>query len=548
MLFSSVGSWRTRACAAMGLIAVTSAVVIASADPAEARRRHHRAVGGGYNPPTAAMVVDAKTGRTLYAMNEDAQRHPASLTKVMTLYLLFEQLEKGRFNLDTPLKVSAHAQSMEPSKLGLRAGETISVQDAIKAVVTKSANDIAVTIAENVGGSEEAFAEMMTRKARALGMSRTTFVNASGLPDVEQVTTAHDLVTLGRAIQDRFPRYYAYFSTSSFSYDGRVYRNHNRLLGRVEGVDGIKTGYTRMSGFNLLTSAKSGGRQIVAAVLGGRSGRARDAQMASLVDQHLGRAYAGARTAPLVAENSDAGTVAARRPVVVAEARPAAVATADDAREDAKRVEAPRAEAPRAEAKPREEVTQEEAKLAAPATTSSLGPVTRPKVIETQVKPVVASAAGSTTTPSSNGLRWVVGAQPATVANKDQERLGEGVRAYAPLPRPEGVAREPAKEHAKVASAEPAKAQPEKTEIQKTPVSGWVIQLGATDDQEKANAILSKAKSARVLAKASPFTEKVVKGNATLWRARFAGFDADDAEKACKALKREGFSCIAIRG
>ena len=159
------------------------------------------------------MVVDAKTGRTLHAENEDALRHPASVTKVMTLYLLFEQLERGRISLATPLRVSANAAAQAPSKLGLEAGETIEVEDAIQALVTKSANDVAVVVAEHLGGSEEAFAAEMTRKARALGMSRTVYRNASGLPDPEQLTTARDLTVLARAVQDRFPRYYRYFQT-----------------------------------------------------------------------------------------------------------------------------------------------------------------------------------------------------------------------------------------------------------------------------------------------------------------------------------------------
>jgi D-alanyl-D-alanine carboxypeptidase len=179
------------------------------------------------------MALDAKTGRVLHAENEDALRHPASVTKVMTLYLLFEQLEKGRFTLETPLRVSAHAAAQAPSKLGLRPGSTIEVEDAIKALVTKSANDVAAAVAENIGGSESAFADMMTRKARQIGMSRTTYRNASGLPNPGQVTTARDLITLARSLQDRFPRYYRYFQTRSFAFRGRVIGNHNHLLGRV---------------------------------------------------------------------------------------------------------------------------------------------------------------------------------------------------------------------------------------------------------------------------------------------------------------------------
>ena len=195
------------------------------------------------------MVVDVKSGRTLHAVNEDAPRIPASLTKVMTLYLLFEQLERGRFNMNSELTVSAYAARQAPSKIGFRPGETIAVRDAILALVTKSANDVAVAIAEGVAGSEDEFARMMTARARSLGMSRTAFYNPHGLPhSPPNITTARDLTILARAIQERFPRYYPMFSTRVFNYAGGAYRNHNKLLGRVEGVDGIKTGYTSLSG------------------------------------------------------------------------------------------------------------------------------------------------------------------------------------------------------------------------------------------------------------------------------------------------------------
>jgi D-alanyl-D-alanine carboxypeptidase len=293
-----------------GLAAVASTgIFLASATAGEATAK--RAPASVYAPPYAAMVVDAKTGRILHAENPDALRHPASVTKVMTLYLLFEQMNRGRMSLDTELKVSAFAAHQAPSKLALSPGDTIRVEDAIKALITKSANDVAVVVAENIAGSEQAFARLMTQKARALGMSKTVFRNASGLPDAAQVTTARDLITLGRAIQDRFPREYGYFSTRIFNFDGDSYSNHNKLLGRVEGVDGIKTGFTRMSGFNLLTSVRHEGRQLVAVVLGGRSGPSRDRIMADLIEANLQRAHAGARTAPMIAENAAAAEVPA---------------------------------------------------------------------------------------------------------------------------------------------------------------------------------------------------------------------------------------------
>src|SRR5271156_4684381 len=231
------------------------------------------------DPAFAAIVVDANTGRTLYSVNENEPRHPASITKVMTLYLLFEQLDKGALTLQSQIPISEHAAAQEPSKLGIAAGDSLSVDDAIKAVVTRSANDVAVAIAEAIGGDESNFAQMMTRKAHALGMSRTIYRNASGLPNDEQITTARDLTVLARATEERFPKYFHYFSTHEFDYAGEIIGNHNHLLGRVDGVDGIKTGYTRASGFNLLTSVHRDGRSLVAVVMGGRTSGARDRMM-----------------------------------------------------------------------------------------------------------------------------------------------------------------------------------------------------------------------------------------------------------------------------
>ena len=242
-------------------------------------------------------------------------RHPASITKVMTLYLLFEQMERGRMRLDTPIPISARAASMPPTKVGLRPGSTITVENAIGSLVTKSANDIAVAVAEAIAGDEETFARLMTRKAQSLGMTRTVFRNASGLPNDEQVTTARDLTILGRAIQDRFPRQFAYFSKTEHRMGSVVMRNHNRLLGRLEYVDGIKTGYIRASGFNVLTSAKLDGRRVVAVVMGGRTAAHRDGIMANLDREHdrTGRPHADRRADHRRARRSRASPTPARR-------------------------------------------------------------------------------------------------------------------------------------------------------------------------------------------------------------------------------------------
>ncbi|WP_146089939.1 D-alanyl-D-alanine carboxypeptidase family protein, partial [Rhodoblastus sphagnicola] len=280
---------------------------------------NHAAVAGS---ATAAIVVDGGSGHVLWSMNEHAPRHPASITKVMTLYLLFEQLEKGKLSLDDQIPISAHAAAQSPSKLGLRPGSTIRVEDAIKAVVTKSANDIAVAIAEAVGGNESDFAEEMTRKAHALGMTHTLYRNASGLPNNEQITTAYDLAILGREIQARFPRYYRYFSLHEFAFHGQRIHTHNHLMDRVEGMDGIKTGYTAASGFNLLSSVKRDGHYLISVVMGGKSAPSRDAYMERLIEAHIDEA--GGRGATQVAgRESDEEAAPAPRaepaPVVRAE-------------------------------------------------------------------------------------------------------------------------------------------------------------------------------------------------------------------------------------
>src|ERR1700755_1387548 len=278
MLRTTLASSRALRVCALGLITFTTAILISS-ESAEARRykhrRHHHVVRESYSPQFSSIIVDGNSGAVLQSTNPDAIRRPASLTKIMTLYLLFERLEAGKMKLDTEMEVSEHASDQAPTKLGLKPGQTLKVEDAIKGLVTRSANDAAVVIAETSAGDEDEFAKLMTRKARALGMSKTVYKNASGLPDDDQLTTARDQATLGRAIQDRFPREYRYFGTPVFVYRGWAMRNHNKLLGRVQGIDGIKTGYTRDSGFNLVSSVRRGPRHIVAVVLGGTSGGAR---------------------------------------------------------------------------------------------------------------------------------------------------------------------------------------------------------------------------------------------------------------------------------
>jgi len=535
-------SVRRRLPALACLAAGAASLLLALSSPAEARRRPRNT--GGYSPPYAAMVVDAKTGRTLHAENEDALRHPASVTKVMTLYLLFEQLDRGRISLATPLRVSANAAAQAPSKLGLEAGETIEVEDAIQALVTKSANDVAVVVAEHLGGSEEAFAAEMTRKARALGMSRTVYRNASGLPDPEQLTTARDLTVLARAVQDRFPRYYRYFQTRVFNYAGSSYRNHNKLLGRIEGVDGIKTGFTRASGFNLMTNVKTDDRHIVAVVLGGRSGSSRDQTMAALVDANLPRAYAGTRQVPTAAEAAPRLQLAELAVETTASAPVRPNLTAGDMAGARRALDL---------------AAMRPVFASAPGAPSTTTPSALPPKASAAALPPAAQVYAATATPETISL------PPPPPGAKIQARLqnpelvparlepvkSEPARVEPPrpeTPRTERPRTEPVRASAKDV-IKPIAAEPTPERLNRG-VGGWMIQLGAMDDETKAKEVLAQARTRTggMLSRAAPFTEKVVREGATLYRARFSGFPASDAaEAACKTLKRSGFNCFATR-
>ncbi|WP_133768936.1 D-alanyl-D-alanine carboxypeptidase [Enterovirga rhinocerotis] len=475
---------------------------------ADARRNKPRrapakvAKAAPYSPPYAAMVVDANTGRTLHAVNENALRHPASVTKVMTLYLLFEQLQRGRLKLDSELKISRRAASMAPSKLGLRPGSTIAVEDAIKALITRSANDIACAIGENLAGSEEAFAARMTRKARSLGMTRTVFRNASGLPNPDQVTTARDLTILARAVQEKFPRYYRYFQTRVFEYAGQRIGNHNRLLGRVEGVDGIKTGFTNASGFNLMTSARQDGRHVVAIVLGGRSGASRDNIMAGLIRTNMARAATSGRSSVFASlqqdDDDDDAPVAVRTQL----ASVGDVETTGSL--PTRAVEAPRP----------------------PAAPVAVLPPQKPLQPGQKIEARLPFAPAVPMPPSAGDAEAAAARAPVSAP----------VRTASLVPTP------PVK-------ATPAAKQAE-TVTRPIAVTPWVIQLAAEGDEGRAKSVLDDAKAAsgRALARAAPFTEKISRGGTTLYRARFSGFaEADKAQEACRTLKSRGFACFATR-
>jgi D-alanyl-D-alanine carboxypeptidase len=468
----------------------------------------------------AAIVVDGNSGRVLYARDADALRHPASITKVMTLYLLFAGLEKGRLRLDSRIPISEHAAVQAPTKLGLRPGETVSVENAIKAIVTLSANDIAVAVAEAIGGNEKTFAAMMTREAHALGMVHTHYVNASGLPNDEQITTAADLALLGRAIQERFPRYYHYFSTENFVYDGVVNRNHDHLLGRIEGVDGIKTGYTAASGFNLLTSVKRDGHFLIAVVLGGTTSAGRDRIMAGLIESEIGNGSTR-HIAPMIAEvEREKGEP--EMPIEAVADNPIRPAATSDLLPVASIAPTPTPRPAFVSSTP------------TPLDPTQLGSIRHVAYDGSTERPTT-----STATPSM--LRWVVGQQPAK--SQDPGKSITKTEAIAPqgdLSQDSAELTEP--QHPEVA-------MPSDEDRPAIARSGWMIQIGATDDAAAAATLLARAKAREpsALNDAEPFTEKVRKGDSTLYRARFARLDANDAEAACKSLKRSGFTCFATK-
>jgi D-alanyl-D-alanine carboxypeptidase len=579
----------------LGLATITTAVIFTN-DSADARRhrqrhhvRHHES-RSSYSPAFASIIVDGNSGATLSANNPDASRHPASLTKIMTLYLLFERLDAGKIKLETEMDVSEHASEQAPTKLGLRPGQTIRVEDAIKGLVTRSANDAAVVIAEAIAGDEDDFAKLMTRKARALGMTRTVYRNASGLPDDDQVTTARDQSTLGRAIQDRFPRYYRYFSTSAFNYHGHSIRNHNRLLGSVEGVDGIKTGYTRASGFNLVTSMRRGNRHLVGVVLGGRSGGSRDAIMRNLLAENLEKA-ASKRTVAAITERSPseanadvAEDQAQSRPTQTVQVQ-GAMQVASAAPEEAAPMRTPppvtrpsiianaTAALPPAQAKPgpaplTSGVIQTQQIAAIPGSSEPMKPV-RVKTVQIKAGQIkLASAGPAQPAPVTDVTPPARAEVPETsgsvVAQAELNKAAMNKAEMPPQPANHGTghgllgvlpASSVSTSQALASAEASSRAQPQAIQQNGAikPVAartGWIIQVGALETEGEARQRLEAARDqARgMLGKADSFTEPVVaKGERKLFRARFAGLDRDQAEAVCRTLKRSDISCITIR-
>lgn len=382
----------------------------------------------------AHFVMDANTGKVLAAENADTRNYPASLTKMMTLYLTFEALHDGRLTWNQRVTMSRRAAAVIPSKLWVKAGTTFTVREAVYGMIVKSANDMAEGMGDHLGGSQAKFAQMMTRKARHLGMSNTVFRNASGLPNKSQVTTARDMAKLGLALQRDFPKEYKLFATRSFKFRGKTISGHNRLLSRYQGVDGIKTGYTNASGFNLVSAVNHNGRRVVSVVLGGKTSRSRDNQMVSLLDRTLPKASRGAGSEQLIASATTSRTF---------DVKPASV----------------------------------------------------PLPMFAQRKDPVALQIASATPVIPDMIR--TSAVRATTAER----------------------------------------------------SAWEVQIAAADSQAAALSLLRNARTSisSDYSSIAPYTEAVRSGSATLYRARFTGFDSQAAAlSACKDLKSKSYSCVVM--
>lgn len=554
---------------------------------------------------SAAMVIDANTGAVLHNQSGDEPRLPASLTKMMTLYLTFEQIEAGHLSQNTKLTVSERAASVAPSKLELKAGDQITVINAIKALIVKSANDMAVTLAEQIAGSEAEFASLMTRRARQIGMKSTVFKNASGLPDSDQVTTARDMLTLAMRLQDDFPRHYALFSLHSFSYDGKTHRTHNTLMGRFPGMDGIKTGYTQKSGFNLVSSVKTGGKHIVGAVFGGTTASVRNAHMRMLMFQSL--------------DKSSTQRTRTSGPQLIAQARPA--------KRPAKPVAKPVTVAAAA-ARPAPAPAPLQRPARKPATNAAA-----PAAVETAVSGLLAAATdmaeANRTTPNPAGVSASIaggvpdaapGMQAAVIpkldfaalratlraARDEQSNSGDGDarrprgerHAAPPASAPPAatetviakagggtfVGRPPSTLNTQLASLDggPAPQSPPGSIAQlvatnttqdplppstlheqaqrlgafETPPAGlggpspeasaYDVQIGSFSSSDEAERRLVSAQSSasEILDGHAPMTLPVMAGDKPLYRARFAGFDAKKASAACLELRRLTFDCF----
>ena len=487
----------------------------------------------------AALIVDGATGKVIYARNELAERHPASLTKMMTLYLLFDALKAGKITMQTQMPVSYHASIQKPTKLALRPGQTIDVDTAIRAIVIRSANDVAVVIAEALGGTESHFAEMMTARARQIGMRETNSHNASGLPDPLQISTASDLAVLGRHLAYDYPQYFPYFGLAGFNYKGVWYPTHDNLIGRYEGADGIKTGYTGASGFNLVSSITRGTTHVIAVVMGGRTAIRRDLEMVRLLDQTFAQISANPNLVARanvpwrqVAQSAPSPAIAGFSLPQVSGNQFAALApvpgTVQSEDEDA-------AESVRAPDENFSLIHAEGSAKSAPA----------PK----PAAPVAAAPVAAAPQPA-------VPAVPPLVARN----------VAHPSPRPDTALAAAQNDLVKTSLVKTATAVPIAAQVNAprpqmrpsldggegdvdvTPGRNWTIQIGAYADKALADAQLKTyaGKAQDVLARASRIIAPITSARGhTLYRARFGLFAEQEAREVCNRLTQRGQTCFA---
>ena len=499
-----------------------------------------------YNQPKyAAIVVDAATGEVLYARRADQQRYPASITKIMTLYLVFEALATGRLSLNDRIVLSQHAANQAPSKSGLRAGESISVDEAIRVTALKSANDLAVAFAERIGGSESRFAALMTLRAQELGMTNTRFVNANGLPDPRQMTTARDIAILSRAVMRDYPQYYSYFGQQVYSFRGQQLRNHNHLLAKMPGVDGIKTGFINAAGFNLAASAVRDGRRLITVVLGGSSTAARDENVEDLFNagfevlnkRRLGQTV----TIASAMREPDEASGPVTRPATEE-------GSADQAGLKVAVVDNPllrgQPAAPAAMAQPSGGLKAATLALAdEPAASADCAKVTemvkvragrrhhRHGRLVTRVRTVCRAAPGERV-------------QAAANAAPDCDRVvrGHGRRARLAARRASAACRA---EQAKLADNDKAPASDKAGPKSRGDAGAYRIQVGAFDSKAAARQHLSKLtrRYGQVVASAATEVDAARRG---AYRARFSGFSAQGAKAACAVLSAKGERCMVL--
>ncbi len=584
---------RARRSMSVGLAAsvAVTAVAVMAADPVMA---------GG---PHALYIVDANSGAVLTDQSGSEPRFPASLTKMMTLYLTFDAIEAGRSTLKTKVKVSQQAVNAAPSKLELAVGDEITVEDAILALITKSANDVAIALAEHLGGSEANFAKQMTFKARDIGMTATTFKNASGLPDSSQTTTARDMVTLGLRLHDDHPRFFPLFSTKAFAFNGGTFKNHNTLMLQMPGINGIKTGYTHASGFNLVSSYQQDGKHLVGAIFGGETAGTRNAVMRIALTRALAKASATKTRKPvLVARRAEpwksvVAKAPSAKPAATALASPSVAPNVDrmaSAQAPVVPVARPPSSADVAQATParaplRIDVAKVRTVTSAPTPAPVATTATTPAVLSPGFAMAdVLSRPGDrpTAAPAPVAVAATNGPQGRTPSSFEQQmaslaqNIGAGTATSAPASAPPAiVASAPSSPALPVAAARPpsslgaqlaqltqpaAPVAPQRmaepsyrlkgpetvAPVGNSPVSGqrFEIQIGAYASAAEADRRLAATQAqVMVLRDKKPLRQTVTVGDKTLFRARFAGFDAQSAQAACAELQKQALNCLAFK-